>query len=717
MQAAANKNLERVKLVLWACMGVWIVVTIARFAHGMGATSGLTDVAPWGFWIAFDVMAGVALAAGGFVVAAVVYIFGLEKYHGLARPAILTALLGYIAVAVGLLYDLGIPWHIWHPMIMPQHHSVLFEVAMCVMCYLTVLTLEFTPAVLEHPLFQHRFFQTLLVVTKKLTIPLVIAGIVLSTLHQSSLGSLFLIQPYRVHELWYSPYLYVLFFASAVGLGTQMVTLEALVSSWLFKHQARPEILSGLGRIGSVALSIYALLRLGDLYRRGIIPAGLDGSWQSILFVCELLISAVIPAVLLSFRRVRHSLPGLATCSVMTVLGIIAYRFDICIVAFTRPEGMSYWPTWTELAVSVGIVSGAALVFIFFNENLRIVDDHGHEQPARPAAPPADVRAAGLAWFSRPLRVATRRHSLAFVIAAAVAIGFLPEDAIFGPRPRPTPVHLARTVEALATPAPAPLRRAFHVSSLSGNVPAAEQPKPVSVTVIDGNRDWRFVAFTHDDHVNVLGGRESCRLCHHQNMAFDQNTACAQCHRDMYEVTDTFDHSWHVHKLGGNSACIVCHHNDFARKRRDHALACNQCHGDMVVAGSIVPPNPGGLKGFAPGYMEAMHGLCIRCHEQLSKDNPAKYGAEFARCDVCHREFQDTDHRRLAPYVPMPPGHLLTHDRTGNTGEDKAPALSSTGESKSPALSSGVGENKAPGLSSGMGENKAPALSSPGGRP
>ena len=183
--AIRNRNLERVKTVLWTIMGVWAVVTVARFWHGIGATSGLTDVAPWGFWIAFDVMAGVALAAGGFVIAAAVYIFGLQRYHDFARPAILTALLGYIAVAVGLLYDLGLPWNIWHPMVFPQHHSVLFEVAMCVMCYLTVLTLEFSPAILEHPLFHHRFFQTALKLVKKATIPLVIAGIVLSTLHQS----------------------------------------------------------------------------------------------------------------------------------------------------------------------------------------------------------------------------------------------------------------------------------------------------------------------------------------------------------------------------------------------------------------------------------------------------------------------------------------------------------------------------------------------------
>ncbi len=638
-------------------MGVWAVVTVARFANGIGATSGLTDVAPWGFWIAFDVMAGVALAAGGFVLAAAVYIFGLEKYHDFARPAILTALLGYIAVAVGLLYDLGLPWNIWHPMIFPQHHSVLFEVAMCVMCYLTVLTLEFSPTVLEHPLFSHPWFQFANRIIRKLTIPLVIAGICLSTLHQSSLGSLFLIQPYRTHPLWYSPILPVLFFTSAVGLGLMMVTLESLLSSWLFGHKIKTESLAGLGRIASFVLATYAIIRMGDLLHRGELTRANIVSWQGGLFVFEMLISAVIPAVLLAIPRVRRGVPGLATCSVMTVLGVIAYRFDTCIIAFTRPSNMPYWPTWTELAVSVGIISGAALVFIFFNENLRIVSHHdedSHEDHRRRDSDWDEDEAVTEAWLFTPAR---QRYSLAFVVAGALAIGLLPRDAIFGPKPVPVPVQEGRNVQALAVKVDSPLRREFHIASLSGNVPASLNPEPVTIRMIDGNRNWRFVPFTHDEHIKRLGDKESCKLCHHQNMTFDQTSPCYVCHRDMYETTDTFRHMLHISKLGGNVSCAICHRNGTGRKSRETALACWQCHGDMVVQGSIIPPAPGGLKGFAPGYMEAMHGLCKRCHHQMAEKDPAKYTEFDRRCDVCHREFQDTEHRRMAPYVPMPPGH------------------------------------------------------------
>jgi Ni/Fe-hydrogenase subunit HybB-like protein len=660
LTAAGNRNLERVKLLLWTVMGVWTVVTIARFTHGIGATSGLTDVAPWGFWIAFDVMAGVALAAGGFVVAAIVYIFGLERYHGFARPAILTALLGYIAVAVGLLYDLGLPWHIWHPMIFPQHHSVLFEVAMCVMCYLTVLALEFTPTILEHPLFHRPFFQRILALVKRITIPLVIAGIVLSTLHQSSLGSLFLIQPFRVHPLWYSPYLYALFFVSAMGLGLMMVTLESLLSSWLFDHPIRTDLLAGFGRLASFVLSIYVLLRIGDLWHRGVLPGALDGSWQAGLFLFELFFGAILPAVLLAIPRVRRSIAGLATCSILTVLGIIGYRFDICIIAFDRPENMPYFPTWTEVAISAGIVAGAALVFIFFNENLKIVDHH--HGGSRLVPPPAPAHHSPRA--AEPFHPVWRTHSLAFVLAASCAVGFLPRDAIFGPKPHPTPVSLARNAEALAVEVDEPSKRVFHVLSLAGNVPAEKHPQAMRVMLIDGNRNWRLVPFTHENHIRLLGDDDSCRLCHHQNLTFDSHSACYQCHRDMYETTDTFDHVLHINRLGANESCTVCHAPDQPRKDRTTALACWQCHGDMVVRGSIVPPHPDGLQGFAPGYMEAMHGLCIRCHEQKAQEDPQRYGPAFGRCDACHREFEDLDHRQMAPYVPMPPGHLDPPPRT-----------------------------------------------------
>ncbi|MFC1601328.1 NrfD/PsrC family molybdoenzyme membrane anchor subunit, partial [Candidatus Sumerlaeota bacterium] len=529
------------KSVLWLLVGVWATVTVARFLNGLGSATALSDVTPWGLWIGFDVMAGVALAAGGFVIAATVYIFGLEQYRAFVRPAILTAFLGYGAVAVGLLYDLGLPWNIWHPMIYWQYHSVLFEVATCVMLYLTVLALEFAPAVLEHPLLRHRLFQTAHQLLKKVTILLVIAGIVLSTLHQSSLGSLFLIAPARLHPLWYSKFLYVFFFVSAVGLGLMTITLESLLSGYFFRHRIRTELLSGLGVAAAVVLGLYAVGRLADQALQGNLAPLLDGSWQSSLFIFELAVSAIVPALLLALPRVRHSVAGLAVCSAMTVLGMIMYRLDVCIIAFARPGNMPYFPAWTEIAISLGVVSAAALAFIFFIENLRVYDEPEPAGDER-QAPAASYDPATSHYLSPYTLLAPRRYSLAFVAGAALAAFLLPRAAIFGSQPLRTPVRAPRTLEGQMIPRGDGLGHELAIVKPGQELPAGA--RQAAFLKIDGNANGRLVLFPHDDHIKRLGGKpDSCAKCHHLNMPFDNNTSCFECHRDMFGETDIFDHA------------------------------------------------------------------------------------------------------------------------------------------------------------------------------
>ena len=644
-----NTRLAIVKTVLWSLIGVLAAVTVARFVRGLGAATELTDATPWGFWIAFDVMSGVALAAGGFVMAATVYIFGGEKYRPFVRPAILTALLGYIAVAVGLLYDLGLPWHIWHPIVFPQHHSVLFEVAMCVMIYLAVLSLEFAPVVLEHKWFDYPIFRRIHKLLHMAVIPLVIAGIMLSTLHQSSLGSLFLITPYRLHPLWYSPIIWILFLVSAVALGLMMVTAESFFSSWLFGHKPRTDRLAGLGRAASIVLFLYAGLRLGDLAVRGMLGMAFDGSWQAWLFLSELAISALIPATLLSFRRVRTSTAGLATCSGLTILGIIGYRFDVCIVAFARPEGMSYFPNWMELAVSLGIVAIAILVFLFFVERFRVsTEEHSSGlEGVSGSLSKSGYSPAGVRSLMPDSLGAPRRYSLAVVVGAAVTVAFLPADLLSGKQLQSTPVFATRTLDGwIAESGDGP----GHEISIA--VPGAETPpraRPTTLLSIDGNRDGRLVLFPHAMHIGVLGDRDSCRICHHQNMPFDQNSACCECHRDMYTVTDTFDHAFHASKLGGNDGCADCHQDPAQIKGRDTATGCIECHRDMIVADSVVGQPQGGLDGFAVGYMDAMHGLCITCHEEELQKNGVGSESSFAQCANCHRDVDGSRFRQMRP--------------------------------------------------------------------
>ena len=659
-----NTRLSLVKTILWAVMGVLAVVTIARFLGGLGATTELSDAAPWGFWIAFDVMSGVALAAGGFVLAATVYIFGLEKYRVFVRPAILTALLGYLAVAVGLLYDLGLPWHIWHPVIYPQHHSVLFEVAMCVMLYLTVLSLEFLPVVFEHPWLQHPLLQKIHKLAKTAVIPLVIAGIVLSTLHQSSLGSLFLITPYRLHPLWYSPIIWVLFFVSAVALGLMMVTSESFFSGWLFGHRIQTKRLAGLGRAASVVLFVYVGLRLGDLAIRAFlledvalreaIGKAFHGSWQGLVFSGELLVSALIPATLLLFRRVRTSAAGLATCAGMTVFGMIAYRFDCCIVAFARPEGTSYFPSWIELAVSLGVVGGVMLVFIFFVEKLKVYPEE-HADPSDSAFGDSERFRYGPAAMSTLLPDALsgpRCYSLAAIIAAAATVAVLPGDLLSGTQYPSTPVFATRTLDGWIQE-----REDGPGHDLLLAEPDGEPSvRHMTLMSIDGNRDGRLVLFPHRDHIKTLGEADSCAKCHHLNMPFDKNSSCCECHRDMYTVTDIFDHDSHINSLGGNDGCVSCHQDSTATKSRKYAAGCSECHTEMMPEGSLVDLPDGGMTGLATGYMGAMHALCIGCHEATFEQSPKDYATDFAECTNCHRDIDGSLFQQMKPYVVNPAG-------------------------------------------------------------
>ncbi|MCK4656878.1 MAG: polysulfide reductase NrfD, partial [candidate division Zixibacteria bacterium] len=315
-------RVQNTKLVLWLITGLAAAVGVTRFIFGLGATTNLTDTTPWGFWIGFDVMAGVALAGGGFVITAIFYIMRREEFHHLVKPAVLTAFLGYVAVIVGLLFDLGLPWNIWHMMIYWNPHSPLFEVGWCVMLYTTVLLLEFSPVPLEEFSRYARIRGFLM----KFRFPLVLLGIMLSTLHQSSLGSLFLIMPFKLHELWYSSILPIQFFISAVALGLMMVSLESLVTHWLYRREPETGLVAKLAKATMWVLMIYLGVRLIDIVVSGKFAMIFSGTWESNLFIFELLISILIPIILFSIPRVRRSAAGQWFGSSMVVFGMVLNR-------------------------------------------------------------------------------------------------------------------------------------------------------------------------------------------------------------------------------------------------------------------------------------------------------------------------------------------------------------------------------------------------------
>ena len=371
------------KLVFFAIMAVGFYGTALRFVKGLGASTNLSDQFPWGIWIGFDVLCGVMLAAGGFTLTAAVHIFNIKRLHAIVRPTILTAFLGYVLVCIALMFDLGRPYRIWHPLVMRNPHSVMFEVAYCVMLYTTVLSLEFSPIVLE------RFgWHKPLKIVKAFLIPLVIGGVILSTLHQSSLGTVYLIMPDKLHPFWYSPLLPVFFFISAIAVGLAMTIFESSMSSKYFHRQLELPILQELGRVLMVVLCVYGILRFEDLFHRGMLARTLQPGYEMYLFWLEISLSLLIPLSLLLQKKVRTTPGGLYLAAVLVVLGFITNRLNVSITGLESTAGMHYVPKWTEIAVTGAIIAAGFALFGLAVKYLPIFPEE-EEHAAQPIATPA----------------------------------------------------------------------------------------------------------------------------------------------------------------------------------------------------------------------------------------------------------------------------------------------------------------------------------------
>lgn len=365
-------------LLLAFFAGLGLCAALARLLLGLGAVTNLTNQTPWGLWIAVDVAGGVALAAGGFTSAALCHVMGREEFHPVARPALLTALLGYTFVAVGVAMDIGRWYSIWHPVFMWNGNSALFEVGICVTVYLTVLYCEFIPVVTERFLGRVRLpgplgrfdgaGEALLRLADRAAaraMPfLIIAGVVLSTLHQSSLGTLMVIAGPKMHPLWQTPILPLLFFLSAVAVGFPMVIFESLLASWAFGLKPEGRLLAKLGRMTAPLLAVYLAFKVGDMMVRETFTslAALDApAWA---FMAELLVGVVIPLRMLLSEEVLASPPLLFTASSCVVGGVLLNRFNNFVTAYTPPYLLTpYRPAAAEAAVTVGFICLLALLY------------------------------------------------------------------------------------------------------------------------------------------------------------------------------------------------------------------------------------------------------------------------------------------------------------------------------------------------------------------
>jgi Ni/Fe-hydrogenase subunit HybB-like protein len=366
------------KAVFLFIMAAGAYCTYLRFFKGLGASTNLSDQFPWGLWIGFDVMCGVMLAAGGFTLTAAVHLFNIKRFHPIVRPTILTAFLGYLLVCAALMYDLGLPWNIWHPLIMRNPHSVMFEVAYCVMLYTTVLALEFSPIV-----FEHFGLHTPLRLVKKVMWIFIILGVLLSTLHQSSLGTLYLIMPNKLHPFWYSPLLPVFFYLSAIAVGLAMTIFESSMSSKYFGRQLELPLLKDLGRVLVVVLALYGILRLQDLYHRGVLHLVLVPSYEQRFFLLEIALSVILPLGLLLIPRVRNSAQGLYLAAVLALLGFVTNRLNVAITGVETASGGRYSPKWTEVVITAMFVALGFAIFGFVARYLPIFADEKAEHAPR----------------------------------------------------------------------------------------------------------------------------------------------------------------------------------------------------------------------------------------------------------------------------------------------------------------------------------------------
>ncbi|HSE41119.1 MAG TPA: Ni/Fe-hydrogenase cytochrome b subunit [Acidobacteriota bacterium] len=519
------------KITFWRVIFVVILIaglhsTALRFIKGLGASTALSDQFPWGLWIGFDILCGVALAAGGFTLSAVVYVFHIERFRPVIRPAILTAFLGYLLVITALLFDLGRPYRIWHALVMWNPHSVMFEVAWCVMLYTIVLALEFSPI-----LFERLNWKMPLKIIHTITIPLVILGVILSMLHQSSLGSLYLIVPEKLYPLWYSSLLPFFFFMTSVALGCSMTILESYLSFRAFGKRLEMDLLSHLGKVCFVVLALYLVLKIQDLSGRNVLSLAFQPTYAGRMFLAEMLLGVIGPMILFSIPKIRTDVFGLFVGAVMTILGIIMNRLNVSITGIEAATGARYLPTWTEASVTTMIVASGFVLFSLAVRYLPVFPEKVVEESE--SKPQIQL----LVVLKNPFK-GGRGLSLtlgSIILAVVLLLAY-------------SGVQL-RTIKPTVTTTKV-------VPDIRIGQAAFQEPNEI---IFPGNKDMGPVTFRHGSHVNVDSpncischleksfvilpanrshapkkdwhSKQGCGSCHNGQTAFDIQEDCTYCHQ------------------------------------------------------------------------------------------------------------------------------------------------------------------------------------------
>lgn len=351
--------------------GLGVIAIAWRLLLGLGSATALNDGYPFGLWIAFDVVTGAALACGGYAVGLLVYILNQGKYHPVMRPAMVTSALGYTLAGVGVGLDVGRWWSLWRvPLFFWRwnFNSALLEVALCIMAYIAVLWLRLAPALLE-PYTSgpdspwRRRAITFSRIIDKLSVPMIALGLVLATMHQSSLGTLMLLAGSRLHILWRTPMLPLMFLVSSISMGYAVVVFESAFSSVAFKRKPEIDMLAGLAGAMAPTLWIVVLLRVGDLAWRGQVGALFAGDGRAVMATLEI-VFFLIPIVMLASPAQRRDLGNLVRAAMTMIFAGTLFRFDTFLVAFMPGANWSYFPSVPETAVTVGLVAFEVLAYV-----------------------------------------------------------------------------------------------------------------------------------------------------------------------------------------------------------------------------------------------------------------------------------------------------------------------------------------------------------------
>ncbi|WP_347488788.1 NrfD/PsrC family molybdoenzyme membrane anchor subunit [Desulfoscipio sp. XC116] len=372
------------RYVLLVLGALGMLLMVYRLVFGLGSATNLNNEWPWGLWIGFDVLTGVALAGGGYSTALLVHIMGIKKFSPIARSAMLTSLIGYLLVMAGLFMDIGRWFNFWRPFVSWGYHSVLFEVFWCISLYTMIQLLEFGEVATEKV--QKRWHG----IFKKIMPVLLIIGVLLPTLHQSSLGSLYVIEVGKLYPLWWSMLLPVFFLMSSFFVGPAMVTVETMLAGRAHGHKVDLGVLQSLIKVSGYMMLVYLVMKVVDLVYRGAAGLVFQGNLEGNMFLLEMVAGIIIPIIICFSPKLRASKGGLVTFGVLVVAGVIINRMNVVFTGMSGFMGGFYFPSVIEWLVSIGLIAIGVLGYLFVVENFNILPKHRHGRATDSNVPAED---------------------------------------------------------------------------------------------------------------------------------------------------------------------------------------------------------------------------------------------------------------------------------------------------------------------------------------